>query len=62
MKDSEFIAIHESMPNGSSSWNAQAFGGFGGIYRYTLNVVHLLNHLVNIQSFQEQRFRNLHWD
>ena len=42
MKDSDFVVVREFMPNGNSAWNAQAFGSFGGVYRSTLNGVHLL--------------------
>ena len=31
MKDSDFLVVREFMPNGDIAWNAQAFGGFGGV-------------------------------
>ena len=42
MKDTDFVVVCEFMPNGNIAWNAQAFGSFGGVYRSTLNGVHLL--------------------
>ena len=38
----DFVVVCEFMPNGNIAWNAQAFGSFGGVYRSTLNGVHLL--------------------
>ena len=42
MIDTDFVVVCEFMPNGNIAWNAQAFGSFGGVYRSTLNGVHLL--------------------